>query len=116
MAGESIRTVTGVVETETGNYVHLDGTPDYWPFHTIQPVVLSKVIVEACGFEDSEDGLWYEYLNVAHFPIFLMVLEGKWDFSLTDPRDVAYWKRIHYLHQLQNLFFALNNEDLRIGF
>src|SRR3712207_4494284 len=85
MTGEAIRTITGVVEAETGNYVYLDGSPDDWPFHGIQPVMLSKAIIEACGFEDSEDGLWYEYLTAAHFPIFLMVIEGKWDFSLTDP-------------------------------
>jgi len=112
--GDSIRTVTGIVHMAAAALVYLDGEADSTPLLALQPVPLSKELIEACWFEESEDGFWYEHNSTTLYPIYLMVINGNWDFSLTDPREVAYWKRIYYLHQLQNLYFALNSEELEM--
>lgn len=114
--GDFIRTITGIVHVRTGAQVYLDGEATCQPLERIQPVPLTKELVEECCFEESEDGLWYEYVSVTLYPIYLMVINGNWDFSLSDPREVAYWKRIYFLHQLQNLHFALNGEELEMEF
>jgi len=112
--GELIRTVTGIIQMAAAVQVCLDGEPESIPLLTLQPVPLSKELIEACWFEESEEGFWYEHTTATLYPIYLMVINGNWDFSLTDPREVAYWKRIYYMHQLQNLYFALNNEELEM--
>lgn len=109
-----IRTVTGILQTAAAAHVYLDGESESTPLLALQPVPLSKELIEACWFEESEDGFWYEHNSTTLYPIYLMVINDNWDFSLTDPREVAYWKRIYYAHQLQNLYFALNNQELEM--
>jgi hypothetical protein len=109
-----IRTVTGIMQTAAAVQVYLDGESESIPLLALQPIPLSKELIEACWFEESEDGFWYEQSSTTLYPIYLMVINDNWDFSLTDPREVAYWKRIYYVHQLQNLYFSLNNEELEM--
>jgi hypothetical protein len=114
--GDNIRTVAGILQAATGEYVYLDGDGDARLLTEVKPVPLSRELIEACWFEESTDGFWYEHETVTLYPIYLMTINGKWDFSLTDPREVAHWNPIRFLHQLQNLHFALNGEELEMEF
>ena len=112
--GETIRTVTGIIYAATDTQVYLDGSTESKPLFALRPLLLSRELVIACCFEESEEGFWYEQTAATLYPIYLMVINNNWDFSLSDPREVAYWKRIYYFHQLQNLHYVLNAEELEV--
>ena|ERR1700760_107773 len=42
------------------------------------------------------------------------VFPGEWEVTLLDSIPHSLHKRIHFIHQLQNLFFALTGEELTI--
>ena len=114
MDGDIIRIVTGIVQTATAEHIYLDGDNLFKPLLQIRPVPLSKDLIKSCWFEESADGFWYEQVSPTLYPIYLMVINDNWDFSLSDPREVAYWKRIYWLHELQNLYYSLNSEELEM--
>src|SRR6185312_9286781 len=68
---------------------------------TLQPIPLTPEILERCGFEKhgEKDEIRY-YLNDFYFE----------DISLK--RDECFIANVEYLHQLQNLYFALTGQEL----
>lgn len=88
----------------------------------IEPVPLTAGLLEKCGFEKSE----YESHVFEHKGSGLILVydrgydeEGRhWhygdDFEKGNGTS-ALWKAIDFLHQLQNLYFALTGEELEIN-
>lgn len=87
-----------------------------------EPIALTPELLEKCGFEKSE----YESNVFEHKGSGLILVydrgydeEGRhWhygeDFEKGNGTS-ALWKAIDFLHQLQNLYFALTGEELEIN-
>lgn len=65
-----------------------------------EPIPLTPEILEKCGFEKGEKGFWFT--GGIEYNLEKNLLEG-FGYCL-----------IEYLHQLQNLYFALTGEELQI--
>lgn len=73
---------------------------------------LTPEILEKCGFNYKElnhNKIWIKSLNVFGFSINLYVHDEKIFFS---PFELNWEIEIKYLHQLQNLYFALTGTEL----
>lgn len=83
-------------------------------------ILLTPEILERCGFWKNKMG---EYcIEVYDIATHLELMEGKYNFYYpqftqtpegSDERTV-FFNRINSLHQLQNLIFALTNEELKV--
>lgn len=84
------------------------------------PIPLSKELLEKCGFVKNRSGeLAIEMYGAEshlemiygveswHYPIITQTPQG-------DEERSVFLNRIQYLHQLQNLYFALVGEELKI--
>lgn len=70
------------------------------------PIPLTEEILMRCGFVDIQDG-WYELVKPP--------LNFNWNIYDKQLRALGYrHSHIMYLHQLQNLYFALTGEELNI--
>jgi len=80
---------------------------------TLQPIPLSPEILEKCGFgyQSMKGGLTYYAHRETGFT--LLYSYGKWNWSSS--ASVTSGKAIEYLHQLQNLYFALTGEELEVN-
>jgi hypothetical protein len=123
---------------ETDKY--MEYAPDYpfgyslYPFEGLGPIPLTPEILEKCGFEvkdksfHSQDGKRHEVLFYLS-PFFGDWKQNRLQCRFYDDRDPLWWlvaevgptptgftslTRLPYLHQLQNLFFALNGHELTI--
>jgi hypothetical protein len=97
-------------ELRIGNWVryhHNGGFIDAQIFHltdediNVLPIPLSPEIIEKCGFED-------EYGNGRYYFDGLEYYDGKLWFRTSEIK-------IQYLHQFQNLYFALTGEELEVN-
>jgi len=80
----------------------------------IKPVPLTPEILEKCGFEKQEDGDGGYYRELLSGNGFLFVEGDKKGY--TDVFiDLSEHLRVRYVHQLQNLYFALTGEELTIN-
>lgn len=77
----------------------------------IQPIPLTPEILEKCGFEKQDDGDGGYYLELLSANGFLFVAGDKKGY--TDV-FIDLWEqlRVRYLHQLQNLYFALTGNEI----
>lgn len=67
----------------------------------IHPIPITADILLNCGFKPYKNGKWYhDYLSV-HECEFIFNSKGY---------------RVEYVHQLQNLFYTLTNEELEVYF
>lgn len=77
----------------------------------IKPIPLTEEILLKCGFAKSSDG---EHFFIGHYG-FCLVHDGQ-DYCMKpviiDPMVIAYCR---YLHQLQNLYFALTGKELEVN-
>lgn len=82
--------------------------PGYWDLRDFEPIVLTPEILKECGCELSPDN---EHYFIGHNG-FCLVWDGE-DFCLkmdaTEPYVTAYCR---YLHQFQNLYFCLKQQEL----
>lgn len=79
-------------------------------FEDIQPILLTKKILLMCGFKYNQPYVFYESPTYT--------LEGRGfpdlqiDFELMNiPGN---WMKLEYVHQLQNLYYALTGRELEI--
>lgn len=78
----------------------------------LKPIPLSPEILEACGFEKTKRSDQFKLEDI---------IIGAWEenefvFLRTDGYDVfPRMPLIRYLHQLQNLYFALTGKELQIN-
>ena len=89
------------------------------PVHAVQPIALTEQWLLDFGFKENEYG------NMSLFKEFeyLEIMCGRGDFypSYEQPTEFAHeenrvvsLKQIKYVHQLQNLYFALTGNELNI--
>jgi hypothetical protein len=78
------------------------------------PIPLTPEILEKCGFKETDVENMYEIDSDKFHTI--RVLVGSISFPFLFSKDKEYFKLygIKYLHQLQNLYFALTGEELSI--
>ena len=73
-----------------------------------QPIPLTEEWLLNFGFDKALNGYWYkDYINVKLFDIIEIYLRG-------DDNNLAN-DTLKYVHQLQNLYFALTGEELTYG-
>jgi hypothetical protein len=78
--------------------------------HNCQPIPLTEDILLKCGFEWVKEAFGYfDKLHAAYI----------WDNGDVEihpfcTNDKDCWVKIKYLHQLQNLYFALTGEELNV--
>lgn len=93
--------------------VYMDGfTVDYhYPGGWYSPIPLSPEILEKCGFvQDSDDEATWMVLRTTKFDF----IEGDRNGFCEVYMDFDDGLRVQYLHQLQNLYFALTGQELNI--
>jgi hypothetical protein len=89
----------------------------------IQPIPLSPEILEKCGFKVDDkysNGSYYKKELVPHgyFLLFYSYASKDFIYETIDSNDYGYNTprvTINYLHQLQNLYFALTQTELIIN-
>ena len=86
----------------------------YDPSPVYEPIPLTPEILEKAGFEESQDGYYYNEEATFRIHDNLMLI----DMAFFDSgNDRLYFQNIgdvEYLHQLQNLVYALTGEELTI--
>ena len=80
---------------------------DNAPLKTLNPIPLTEDILLKCGFEKFAQ-VWYRH-KTSGFEFALSGLIATNSYFGCFPVDCC-----NYLHQLQNLYFALTNEELNI--
>ncbi len=91
-------------ELRIGNWVSYLGNPIQmnlgWFTHDLQPIPLTPEIMVMAGFGKGGEGFYYK--NGIEYNLDEQLLEGIGDVPL------------QYVHQLQNLYFALTGQELTI--
>lgn len=114
--------VTGI----SGNSLSLKSIRDGQLFEDIslnlpQPIPLTPELLEKCGFEkaefDAPGDNWYEIIIVRHR--LQLCLETKYNMAhiVEESGNSVLFRHFigfEYLHQLQNLYFALTGEELEV--
>lgn len=84
-----------------------------------QPIPLTPEILEAAGFERRGKKYWYhpatmffELLNITALENGFRIIAG-WPFNEKQFKGIS--NEIKYLHQLQNLYFALTRTELVVN-
>lgn len=95
-----------VREVGTSGVILIEGNDGIFDDENIQPIPITEQVLFACGFGRQDKipiGYWKElpHYTVGKFEIFQ---EGDYKFAPTLP--------IRFLHQLQNLYFALTQTEL----
>jgi hypothetical protein len=79
------------------------------------PIPLTPEILEACGFKDGVIVTRYEAIIVKEYKTTTQgVFKGKWCMMLCDSIPYQLQHHFQYLHELQNLFFALTGKELEV--
>jgi hypothetical protein len=124
-------------ELRIGNWVLMQNTmEDYYPMpiedgcqisggDKYEPIPLTPEILEKCGFEsDAWDEMPDETTSYT-LPVFddrgdyyaSAVLRSKYPFTsvIVDAQEYKVSRQYNYLHQLQNLYFALTGQELEVN-
>lgn len=100
--------VAGIPEQgniQINGYPHIHSRPN--SAYGIQPVLITTEILTQCGF--TETGLAFE--ESRHIPgLFILEENGRWLMRLNNMYISK--KPMKYLHQLQNLYFALTENEI----
>lgn len=85
--------------------------PEY-DYRTLYPIPLTPEILEKCGFKNREMNIdiWEKGINVLRYPL----EPNEYYFCIPDKSTLSIINesKFSFLHQLQNLYFALTNEEL----
>ncbi len=93
-----------------------DGEEKYigrFSYDKIQPIPITGDRIQLLGFE-TENGYWFILLNRNTFLIWDAVGDAAAELSLVGMSDSYPLPDIKYIHQLQNLYFALTNKELKL--
>ena len=92
------------------NYVHVESEDGIEEFIHFEPIPISEEILLKCGFVNEFSNSWSDHI--------LQIFENKGNVAGADIGDFyvstgqRYVTNFKYLHQLQNLYFALCNQEL----
>lgn len=82
-----------------------------------EPIPLTPEILESCGFENGEIIGGLTRMSVKEFSTATQgVFKGEYCLTIIDAVPMRLDHRFRYMHQLQNLFFALTGQELTIKF
>jgi hypothetical protein len=84
----------------------------------IRGIPLTPDIFEKAGFEDIlGDRIWSkDGIELFHGSRFIEERDGYWACAYWQPTESETETKLQYIHQLQNLYFALTGEELDITF
>ncbi len=87
---------------------------DYdYKFEDLSPIPLTpKILVKCGGYSNGFGG--YGIIPLAQFWIIFYEELGKWEIDINSDFPGNVNREIKYLHQLQNLYFALTQKELEI--
>jgi len=90
------------------NYYNVESKDGIEEFTSFKPIPITEEILLKCGFVQCENEFWYQKNIISISPsVGTYEIQGS-KLSLSVMRE----NPIRYLHQLQNLYFSLTNEDL----
>jgi hypothetical protein len=105
----AVITITGLAEKEGIVQVQSKETAPVALPTGVRPITLTAEILEACGFQKDEieyiGSLWHLH------PVQLLDDNGLW---LVNDK-LRKRLKVHCLHQLQNLYFALSGKELEVS-
>lgn len=78
---------------------------------TLQPIPLTPEVLDKCGFF-SHDKFTYHSKNTHN----VITKNHNGGFAYWHWQEQGYLKDVHYLHELQNIFYALKGEELTVTF
>lgn len=106
-----IREIFGISKDVIVQYL-IDEDAYYCGFDETKPIELTEEILLKCGFKKEVFTLNMSYSTVN--PYFELT-RRHFSVSKVYEKNVRFWgNEIKYLHQLQNLYFALTNEELNV--
>lgn len=84
---------------------------DNGDYNYLEPIPITSEILKKCGFAEQKGDEWYiEYQN-DFFIVVKSNMQVRLGFDVSTYFEEEF-DHIKYLHQLQNLFFALTGEEL----
>jgi len=107
-------------ELRIGNWYEYDGEPTQWSFDDLrnlefetsyigEPIPLTPDWLDRAGFEEFDDDGGYELKSDMAIQLHYAYLsDDGYDFIF----DTQFIVRIKFVHQLQNLYFALTGKEL----
>jgi hypothetical protein len=84
---------------------------DLCALNTCLPIALTNAVLEKCGFIYDE-GMWCKYQSVEEGRVLVLQRSGNEGWFV---EGVAIKTAPRYLHQLQNLFYALTGKELKVA-
>jgi len=91
----------------------------YKSLEEFEPIILTPEMLTRYGFEQSSHYLnrfvYYKHQDEQFLKIDINILEYKVSLSFADDQKVDLPLHYKFLHQLQNLYFALTGEELEIN-
>ena len=98
-----------MIHPEHGEDFH----PLTWYGNDLTPIQITEELLLKCGFD--KDFEYFEFLKDNEFFISYNIFKKQMGIYINGTRGGRYWIDCLYLHQLQNLFFALTNQELKIN-
>lgn len=97
-----------VIKIKTLNYDELDRQyyPNGYGFYYLEPILITSEILSKTDLEKMSDTFFY-FWKSSMFSISKIV--GKWEICICSENTIC---RVKYLHELQNLYFALTGSEL----
>jgi hypothetical protein len=78
------------------------------------PIPLTPDILEKCGFEEVEGNEYYAFFDLEGVRVYIHKIDGSAFISYGYATLDAYTNNLH-LHQLQNIIYALTNNEITIN-
>ena len=90
--------------------VSIKGNHNQYDYHLLEPILLTEELLLKCGFTELySDSKGYIY-SVNNIEFIRSYFDTPSYFIKTNEENVLFEKPITYLHQLQNIYFALNRK------
>ena len=109
------QSIGGVCQAETP-YIRLEGNMHIgYRLTNCKPIPLTEEILLKCGFEIKPDSALPTFVYNGRLDLQVEFMLGKYSFRIeVENRHTTFVRVVDYLHQLQNLYFAITGEELRV--
>jgi len=113
--GESIRLITMIQDNPSRKAVGVDNMITY--IEVLKPIPLSGELLVKCGFKLGTGSESEQYCLKIDSYLEIRIYHDDFSWEFADAREsiTPNCKWFKYLHQLQNLYFALTNQELQIN-